>query len=119
MKEFLITAVIKMEICKKNISSGVKVNRHFGGTFRLHHQSQELSQARNQHEADRKSSWTLHMEEICRSVISVGLHQTTDCYSPNFITTAGGNLKPVKLFMIINWIIIHFCYNNRRRNGKL
>jgi hypothetical protein len=35
----------------------LKVNQHFGGTSCLHHQSQTISQPRNQHEPGRKQ-WT-------------------------------------------------------------
>jgi hypothetical protein len=79
--------------------SPLKVNRYFGGTYRLHLQSRRISQARNQHESRWQaeqlclhmlSRWflaclyssTLKMEMTCSFKTSVNFQRTTHCYIP-------------------------------------
>jgi hypothetical protein len=76
--------------------SPLKVNRHFGGTCRLHHQGQTVRQARNPYEANNKRRLfaafiipiyclaysTLMMEATCSSETSVDFQMITRRYSP-------------------------------------
>jgi hypothetical protein len=70
--------------------SPLKVNRRFGGTYRLHLQGRKLSQPRNQlclpHDFTLFScsfySSALKMEAMCSSETSVGFQQTTRRYIP-------------------------------------
>jgi hypothetical protein len=64
----------------------LKVNRLFGGTYRLHPQGR-ISRAKYQ----REGRWqvvfcsaylTLRMKAICSSEMSIDFHQTTWCYIP-------------------------------------
>jgi hypothetical protein len=52
------------------LCSAVKVNRHFVGTYHLHHQGLRVSQARNQHEAGNTGSKRLFTFTGLHSVIS-------------------------------------------------
>jgi hypothetical protein len=72
----------------------LKVNRRFGGTYRLHLQSRKISRARNQ-----RSVYfpTLKMEAICLSETSVDFQRTARRYIPEVCTLHNhrcDNLKP-------------------------
>jgi hypothetical protein len=80
--------------------SPLKVNQHFGGTYRLHLQGRRIRQARNQRESRCFASLppaftlvsssahcsTLKMEAICSSEKSVDFQQTTWHYIPEHST---------------------------------
>jgi hypothetical protein len=80
------------------LCSPLKVNRRFGGTYRLHLQGRRISRAINQQEAvaSPRLCWstaftlvscsayysTLNMEAICSSETSVDFQRTTQRYIP-------------------------------------
>jgi hypothetical protein len=67
------------------LCSPLKVNRRFGGTYRLHLQGRGISRARNQRESRRKAE-TLKMEVTCSSETSVDFQRTTQRYIAEYRT---------------------------------
>jgi hypothetical protein len=93
------------------LCSPLKVNRHFRGTCRLRLQGWRITQARNQHEAEIATCFTLvsclayfltlKMEAVCSTKKLVGFAQTTQCYIPEDRTLHNHYSENLKSYMYI------------------
>jgi hypothetical protein len=89
--EVLTAVVMKNNIFWDTKScSPLKLNRRFGGTYRLHLQVRKISQTRTQRESTWQSElgWfsTRNLEAICSSETSVVFQRTTRRYIPEHST---------------------------------
>jgi hypothetical protein len=76
---------VEFSLLGYNAVNPLKVNRHFGGKLRLHHQSRKISQATLLATffmpiSSLAYSSTLKMDAICSSETSIDFQQTTWCY---------------------------------------
>jgi hypothetical protein len=101
------------ELCLKSTTfwditpcSPLKVNRHFGGTCRLHHQGRRISQTRNQLclppaftlVSCLAYTLTLKMEATCSLETSVDFQRTTWCYIPEDSTLHNHRCENLKSY---------------------
>jgi hypothetical protein len=96
--------------------SPLKVNRHFGGTCRLHLQGRKISRTRKQRESKRKTvllANCFHARVLVRlilqpwrwrryvSVTSVDFQRTTQCYIPEDSSLHNHQCRNLKYYKLI------------------